>query len=223
VKRINPIYLLIAFTALLILLRDWLLPAETTAAIAASVESALIALGPFGHAGLVALFGLCGFFYLPIMIPLGILGGALYGPWVGAAVALAGIVLSTVTSTISVRHVFTGMQPMIDKRPKLKKVIASADRHLTLVIVMVRFAVVVPPLFQNVALALTGATITRLTLVTSVASIPAAVIYAFLGAGLVEADKVTDLTLYLAIPVALMLALTFVLAWFKSRLGDPAD
>lgn len=222
-KRINPIYLLIAFTALLILLRDWLLPAETTAAIAASVESALIALGPFGHVGIVAAFGVTGFFFLPFVIPLCLLGGALYGPWVGTALALAGLVLSTATSTLAVRHVFTGMQQTIEKRPKLKRMIASADRHLNLVIVTVRFAIIVPPLFQHVALALTGASLTRLVLVTSVASIPAAAIFSFLGAGLVEADNVTDLTLYLAIPVALMLALTLALSWFRSRLGDPAD
>ncbi len=222
-KRINPIYLLIASTALLILLRDWLLPADTTAAIAASVESTLVALGPLGYAGLVAAFGVSGFFFLPFVIPLCILSGALYGAWAGTGVALAGIVLSTVTSTVSVRHVFTGMQQTIDQRPKLKRMIATADRHLNLVIAMVRFAVIVPLLLQHVALALTGASLTRLVLVTSVASIPAAAIFAFLGAGLVEADKVTDLTLYLAIPVALMLGLTFALAWFRSRLGDPAD
>ena len=222
-KRINPIYLLIAFTALLILLRDWLLPAEMTDAIAASVESALIALGPFGYAGIVAAFGVTGFFFLPFVIPLCILGGALYGPWVGTALALAGLVVSTATSTLSVRHVFTGMQQTIDKRPRLKRMIASADRHLNLVIVTVRFAIILPPLFQHVALALTGASLTRLVLVTSVASIPAAAIFSFLGAGLVEADSVTDLTFYLAIPVAFMLALTLALYWFKSRLGDPAD
>jgi uncharacterized membrane protein YdjX (TVP38/TMEM64 family) len=223
VKRINPIYLLIALNVLLILFRDLILPEQVTAAIAEGVESALLALGPFGYVGLVAAYGLCGFFFVPIMIPLSILGGALYGAWAGTAVALAGIVLSTIATTISVRHVFTGMQPSIDKRPKLQRLIASADRHLNLVIVMVRFAVVVPPLFQNVALALTGASLTRLVLVTSVASIPAAAIYSFLGAGLVEAEKVTDLTLYLAIPVACMLALTGALAWLKVRLGDPAD
>lgn len=222
-KRINPVYLLIAFTALLFLLRDWLLPAETTAAIAASVESALIALGPLGYAGIVAGFGVSGFFFLPFVIPLCILSGALYGAWAGTGVALAGIVLSTVTSTVSVRHVFTGMQQTIDKRPKLKRMISNADRHLNLVIVTVRFAVIVPLLFQHVALALTHASLTRLAVVTSVSSIPAAAIFAFLGAGLVEADEVTDLTLYLAIPVALMLLLTLALAWFKSRLGDPAD
>jgi uncharacterized membrane protein YdjX (TVP38/TMEM64 family) len=223
VKRINPIYLLIALNVLLILFRDWLLPEETTAAIAASAESVLAALGPFGHAGLVAAIGICGFFFLPFVIPLGLLAGALYGPWSGTAVTLAGLVLCTVTSTLSVRHVFTGMQRTIEKRPKLKRLIASADRHVDLVIVMVRFAVVVPPLLQNIALALTRASIARLALVTAVAAIPIAAIYAFLGAGLVEADKLTDLALYLAVPVLLLLALSASLAWLKSRLGDPAD
>jgi uncharacterized membrane protein YdjX (TVP38/TMEM64 family) len=223
VNRINPVVLLIALNVLLILFRDLILPEHVTAAIAEGVESTLLALGPFGYVGLVAAFALCGFFFLPLLIPLSILGGALYGAWAGTAVSLAGIVLSTITSTVAVRQVFTGTQHSIDKRPKLKRLIASADRHLNLVIVMVRFAVVVPPLFQNVALALTGASLMRLVLVTAIASVPAAAIYSFLGAGLVEADKVTDLALYLALPVLLMLALTLLLAWLKVRLGDPAD
>jgi uncharacterized membrane protein YdjX (TVP38/TMEM64 family) len=223
VTRINPIVLLIVLNVLLILFRDLILPAEITAAIAGHVESALIALGPFGHAGLVAAFGLCGFFFVPLMIPLGILGGALYGAWAGTVVALAGIVLSTVTTTIAVRHVFTGSQQMIEKRPRLQRLVASADRHLNLVIVMVRFAVIVPPLFQNVALALTRASIMRLVLMTSLAAIPGAAIYSFLGAGLVAADRVTDLTLYLALPAALLLAVSLALAWIKARLGNPAE
>jgi len=223
VKRINPLYLLIALNVLLVLFRDWLLPEETTAAIAANVESVLVALGPFGYAGLVVAFGICGFFFLPFVIPLGLLSGALYGPWAGTAVTLAGLVVSTITLTLSVRHVFTGLQRTIDKRPKLKHLIASADRRLNLVIVMVRFAVVVPALLQSLALAMTHASVTRLALVTSVASIPAAAIYAFIGAGLVAGDELTDLAFYLAIPVVLLLALSASLAWFTSRLGDPAD
>jgi uncharacterized membrane protein YdjX (TVP38/TMEM64 family) len=223
VKRINPIYLLIVLNVLLILFRDLLLSEETITAIGDGVESALVALGPFGYAGLALAFALCGFFFIPLMIPLGILAGALYGAWGGTAVSLIGIVLSTATSTVAVRHVFTGMQPSIEKRPKLKRLIAGADRHINLVIVTVRFAVVVPPLFQNLALALTGASLTRLMLVTSLASLPGAAIYSFLGAGLVKAERVTDLTLYLAVPVLLMVGLSLSLAWFRSRLGDPAD
>lgn len=222
-KRINPLYVLIALNVLLILFRDWLLPEETTAAIGARTEAVLAALGPFGYAGLVAAIGICGFFFLPFVLPLCLLAGALYGPWAGTAVGLVGLVLGTVTSTFSVRHVFTGMQQTIDKRPGLKRLIASADRHLNLVIVMVRFAVVVPPLIQNIALALTHASVLRLTLVSVLALIPAAAIYAFIGAGLVEGRNAADLALYLAPPVLLLLMLSASLAWLTSRLGDPAD
>jgi uncharacterized membrane protein YdjX (TVP38/TMEM64 family) len=222
VQRINPIYLLIAVNVLLILFRDLLLPEHVTTAIAAGVEATLVALGPFGYAGLVAAFGLCGFFFLPLIVPLGILAGALYGAWAGTLVTLSGLLLSTVTSTVAVRHVFTGSQRMIEKRPRLQSVIASADRHLNLAIVMVRFFVVAP-LLQNIALAHTGASLARLLAVTSLAAIPTAAIYSFLGAGLVEAERVTDLTFYFAIPVAIMLALSFALAWFKARLDDPGD
>lgn len=220
-KRLSPIHLLIALNVLLILFRDLLLPDGTSAAIAASVESTLVALGPFGYLGLVLAYVVCSFFFVPLLIPLNILGGALYGAWAGTAVALAGITLGCVASTVSTRYVFTGMQHTIDRRPGLKRLISGADRHRDLVIVMVRFAVVVPYLFQNIALALTSASITRLAVLTAVSAIPGAAIYSFLGAGLVESGDVTQMLLYLGIPVALMLALTGVLAWLKSRLGDP--
>jgi uncharacterized membrane protein YdjX (TVP38/TMEM64 family) len=221
VKRINPIHLLIALNLLLILFRDLILPEGTSAALAEGVEATLVALGPFGYAGLVLAFLLCSFFFVPLMIPLNILGGALYGPGAGTAVALTGITLGCIASTISVRYVFTGMQQTIEKRPALKRLIAGADRHLDLVIVMVRFTVIVPYLFQNIALALTRASIARLTLLTAVSAIPSAAIYSFLGAGLVAADDLQQLLLYIGLPIALMLALAGALAWFRSRLGGP--
>jgi len=221
VKRLNPIHILIALNVLLILFRDLLLPEQATAAVATSVEATLAALGPLGYVGLVAIYVLCSFFFVPLLIPLNILGGALYGAAAGTAVGLAGITLGCVASTISARYVFTGMQQSIEKRPGLKRLIASADRHCNLVIVMVRFAVVIPYLFQNIALAVTSASITRLALVTAVSAIPGAAIYSFLGAGLVESEDTTEMLLYLAIPVAIMLALTGALAWFRHRLGGP--
>ena len=220
-KRLSPIHLLIALNVLLILFRDLILPAETTAAIGAEVESVLLALGPFGYVGLVLAYIVCGFFFVPLLIPLNILGGALYGAWVGTAVALAGITLGCVASTFSARHVFTGMQQSIDKRPGLKRMIAGADRHRNLIIVMVRFAVVIPYLIQNVALALTSASITRLAALTAVSAVPGAAIYSFLGAGLVESDDVQTTLLLLGISVAIMLALAGALAWLRTRLGEP--
>jgi len=221
VRRINPIHILIALNVLLLLFRDILLPEEISAAIAEHVETMLVALGPLGYVGIVAAYVICGFFFVPLLIPLNILGGALYGAAIGTGVALAGITLSSVASTVSVRYVFTGMQQTIDRRPGLKRLVTSADRHRNLVIIMVRFAVIVPYLFQNIALAATGSSITRLTVLTAISAIPGAAIYSFLGAGLVQSEDVTQMLWFLVVPVALMLGLTGAMAYFRNRFGGP--
>lgn len=220
VKRINPIYLLIALNIVLVLFRDVLLPEQTSAALASTVETSMLRLGPFGYVGIALAYVVCGFFFVPLLIPLNILGGALYGAYAGTVLALAGITLSCITSTVSARYVFTGMQGVVDRRPGLKRLIARADKHRNLAIVMVRFAVVVPYLLQNIALAMTSSSATRITLITAVSAIPGAAIYSFLGAGLVQADDVDEFLMYIAVPVVLMLALTGTMAWFKARYDD---
>ena len=216
-KRINPIHLLIALNILLIVFRDVLLPEETSAALAASIESSLLSLGVFGYVGIVVAHVLCAFFFVPLLIPLNILGGALYGAYEGTAVAIIGITLGTIASTISARHVFTGMQRSIEKRPGLKRLLGSADNRPNLTIALTRFTIVVPYLFQNIALAATKLSISRLAVVTAVSGIPGAAIYSFLGAGLVRAQQVNEMLLYLAVPILLMLAVSGAMAYFNSR------
>jgi len=221
VKRINPIHLLIALNILLIVFRDVLLPEETSAALAASIEASLLSFGVYGYAGLVAAHVLCAFFFVPLLIPLNILGGALYGAYEGTVVAMVGITLGTIASTVSVRHVFTGMQQSIDKRPGLKRLLGRADKHPNLAIALTRFTVVVPYLFQNIALAATNLSIARLALVTAASAIPGAAIYSFLGAGLVRAQRVNEMLLYLAVPIVLMLVISAAMAYFNSGSDDP--
>lgn len=217
VKRINPIHLLIALNILLFVFRDVLLPEETSAALAENIEATLVSLGVLGYIGIIAGYVLCAFFFVPLLIPLNILGGALYGAYVGTVVALVGVTLGTIASTVSARHVFTGMQESIDKRAGLKRLLDRADDHPNLTILLMRFAIVVPYLFQNIALAATRISITRITLVTVVSGIPGAAIYSLLGAGLVRADQVDEMLLYLAVPILLMLALSGAMILFQNR------
>ena len=216
-KKINPIYLLIALNIVLILLRDVFLSAETQAALVGWVENTAIQLGMFGYVGIVLAYIVCGLFFVPILIPLNIFGGAVYGAYIGTAIALIGITFSCFASIVSARHLFTGMQRTIDNRPGLKRLIDVADRHPNLAIVMVRFVVVLPYLVQNIALAATKSSALRVTLITTVSAIPGAAIYSFLGAGLVQAEDVTELMLYLTVPILLMLAITGAMFYFKSR------
>jgi uncharacterized membrane protein YdjX (TVP38/TMEM64 family) len=221
VKRINPIYVMIALNVIAIVLRSFILPEETMDAWGAAVESVLLSLGAFGYVGLVLAYVVCSFFFIPLLIPLNILGGALYGGYIGTAVASVGITLGSIATIVSVRYVFKGMQFSLDERPRLKQLLSHADRHRNLVIVIVRFTVVFPYLWQNVALAVTSSSIVRITLLTTFSVIPGAAIFSFLGAGLVHADQVHELVFYLALPVVLLLIISGGLVYIRKKYEEP--
>jgi uncharacterized membrane protein YdjX (TVP38/TMEM64 family) len=73
---------------------------------------------------------------------------------------------------------------------------------------------------QNIALSATRSSAIRVTLITTVSAIPGAAIYSFLGAGLVQAEDVTELMLYVSVPVLLMLAITGAMFYFRSRYAE---
>jgi len=223
-KRINPIYLLIALNIVLFVFRDLLFSEETSAAIAASIETAVLSLGTFGYIGIVVGYVLCAFFFVPLLIPLNILGGALYGALVGTIVAVVGVTLGTIASTISARHVFTGMHKSIDRRPMLKRMLVRADNHPNLTVLLIRFVVVIPYLVQNLALAATAISLRRIALITAVSAIPGAAIYSLLGAGLVRADRASEMLLYVAVPIVFLLLLSLFMAYLngKSSAENPA-
>jgi uncharacterized membrane protein YdjX (TVP38/TMEM64 family) len=221
VKRINPIYVLIALNILLIVFRDLVLSEEASAALGSAVEASVLGFGVFGYLGIVIAYGVCAFFFVPLLIPLNILGGALYGAYTGTAVALAGIVLGCFASTVSARYVFTGMQRSLDEDRRLKQLIAHADRHRNLVIVIMRFAVFIPYLVQNIALAATSSSAVRIAVVTAVSAIPGAAIYSFLGAGLVHAEQAHELILYLALPIVLLVGVSGGLVYIRKKYEEP--
>lgn len=223
VKRINPVWLLVGLNIFFLLLRNVLLPEETSAAIGNWVEMSMLRLGGFGYIGLVVGFVLCGFFFVPLLIPLNILGGALYGAYAGTVIAVIGVTLSTAASTVSARYLFTGVRQTLNRRPRLQYFVELADRHVNLAIVMIRFIVVVPYMLQNVALAMTRASIVRITVLTTLSAIPGAAIYSFLGAGLVQAGDARELLFYVAVPILLMLGVTAVVAWLRARQRDESE
>jgi uncharacterized membrane protein YdjX (TVP38/TMEM64 family) len=217
VRRINPIWLLIAFNVLFFVMRGWVLPEGAIEQFSNEVEASLQGFGIAGYAGIVIAYAVCAFFFIPLLIPINILCGAVYGAWVGTAISLVGITFGSIASTISVRHVFTGMQRTIDGRPAAQKILAQIERYGTVIVILVRLAFVVPYLLQNILLATTKIGIGRLTWLTAVGSLPSAAIYSFLGAGLMQAGSVDELALYLAVPLVLLIAVTVLIRWLNAK------
>ena len=220
-KRINPIYLLIALNIAFFAFRDLILSEESQQALATAIESSLLSIGLFGHVGIVAAYVVCGFFFVPLLIPLNILGGALYGAWVGTIIAVIGVTLSTMASTYAARYVFTGMQASIENRPRIRRLLDHADEHQNLVIILIRFMFVIPYLVQNIALAMTSSSIMRISLLTMLGASPGAAIYSLLGAGLVRAEQVDEMLLYLALPVLLFVAVSLGMIYVRKKYEEP--
>ena len=203
--------MLVAFNVLVFLFRDVLLPEDLLARSSASLEATLLDLGVFGYIGIVGLYTACAFLFIPLLIPLNILCGALYGPYMGTVISLVGITLGCIASTLSVRYVFRGMEKLVEKRPAAQKVLKQVEQRGDIMVIAVRLAFVVPYLLQNIALAITSIGIWRLTALTAIGSIPSAAIYSFLGAGLMRSENVSQFALYLAVPLLLFIVISFVL------------
>lgn len=216
-KRINPIYLIIAFNVLFFVLQDFVLPEGALDRFSERVEISLAGLGVLGYVSVLAIYTICSFFFIPLLIPINILCGAIYGPYVGTAVAIVGITMGCAASTLSVRYVFRGMQRAVDARPAAQKILAQVGRHGAIVVIAVRLAFVVPYLLQNVVLAVTSVNVYRLTLLTAIGALPGAAIYSFLGAGLMQADSARELTFYLAVPLVLLVVVGLALKYFNTR------
>ena len=220
-KRINPIYLLITLNIVFFAFRDLILSEEAQAILAMEIESTLLSFGIFGHVGIVVAYVLCGFFFVPLLIPLNILGGALYGAYVGTIIALVGVTLSTMASTYAARHVFTGMQKTVENRPRIQRLLAHADDHQNLAIILIRFMFVIPYLVQNIALAMTRSSITRISVLTMLGASPGAAIYSLLGAGLVRAEQVNEMLLYLVLPILLFILVSLAMIYVRKKYEEP--
>jgi len=166
VRKLNPVLLLMIFSVLIFLVRKVFFPQYTDDMLISALQGLLAQLGLLSVVYLLLGFVVCAFFFIPVLMPLCILCGAFYGPVQGSVVALAGITLGCVATTVSVRRVFRGMGRVVMEHPEYKNLLVKLTHHGVVVVLLVRLAFVVPYILQNILLALTNISIARLTLLT---------------------------------------------------------
>lgn len=216
-RRVNPLYIFIGLNILIFLFGDWIVGEESARELAGRIDGFVGRLGWIGYVGIVVVYAVSAFFFVPILIALNVVSGALFGPIIGTGVSLVGITLGAVASMWSVRYVFTGMQAQIDKRPYAQNVLRQIGQHGAIVVLMVRLAFIVPYLLQNIALALAPIRVHRVALLTAIGALPGAAVYSFLGAGLMRSAEVEELAFYLAIPLVVLLAVFGVMKYLNAK------
>lgn len=161
--------------------------------------------------GYAILIGAC----LPVALMLSLVGGLIFGPWLGAAAVLVGATCGAVITYAATRSAFA---PLLTSRaqrdPRLRRVIHGFGRSAFSYILTLRFIPVVPFALVNVAAGLAAAPLRAFVLATLAGGAPTALIYAGLGAGL-GASLGSEQSLHAALQsprVLLPLAGLFVLA-----------
>lgn len=118
-------------------------------------------------------------------IPLLIVAGLVFGPWLGSTLALVGIVTGSALTFLIGRHFLTRHINRWRKRyPQLDRSIHFAERHDVTVLLVARTGPVFPLNLLNYALGATEVSFRRYLVVSFFASLPAAIIYAGLGEAL---------------------------------------
>lgn len=222
-KRINPVFLLVFFSILIFVLRKVLFPEYSDDALVGYIEAFLARFGNFSILILMGVYFLCSFFFIPILIPLNIACGAIFGPMLGSVVGLAGILVSCLATTVSVRYVFRGMGAFAMNHQDVKRFLNQITRHGIIVVVLVRLAFVVPYLVQNFVLALTNLRLARLLALTLVGGLPGVVSYSFLGAGLMRLDDAGTYGVLLMVPLVLLVLVSLVIHVLRRQAGIGAD
>jgi uncharacterized membrane protein YdjX (TVP38/TMEM64 family) len=218
-NKINPVILLITVSILVFILRKVLFPEYSDIALISIMEELLSTFGMMSIVYLLTLYFFCSFFYIPILIPLNIACGALYGPVLGSFVGLAGIMVSCIASTISVRYVFRGMGEFAMRHQDAKKFLNQFTRYGTIVVLIVRMAFVVPYLVQNIILAMTNIKLPRLLLLTLFGAMPGVISYSFLGAGIVSLDDAGTYGIYLLVSLVLLTLVTVFIHFTNREMG----
>ena len=131
--------------------------------------------------GYAVLIGAC----LPVALMLSLIGGVIFGPWLGACAVLVGATSGAVITYTAARSAFA---PLLlnraERDPRLQRVIQGFGRSAFSYTLTLRFIPVVPFALVNVAAGLAAVPLRAFVLATLTGGTPTALIYAGLGAGL---------------------------------------
>jgi uncharacterized membrane protein YdjX (TVP38/TMEM64 family) len=122
---------------------------------------------------------------LPLALMLSLIGGLIFGPWMGAAAVLLGATGGAVLTYAAARSAFApALITRAERDPRLGRVMGGLNRNAFSYILTLRLIPFVPFALVNVAAGLAAVPARAFAFATIAGGAPAALIYASLGSGL---------------------------------------
>ncbi|SMC90014.1 SNARE associated Golgi protein [Desulfocicer vacuolatum DSM 3385] len=215
--------LFLGLQILLLLGKFIFFPEYNNESLTSDLQNPLSLLGFWSYFIVTGTYVLSAFFFIPILILLNIISGALYGPYIGTIISISGITLGSMASTISVRYVFKEIQFSIKKNPNAQEIYLLLSKHGSIMVIIIRLIFIVPYLLQNLILALTPIGLIKLALLTFWGALPGAAAYSLIGAGLVQTNDVNKAGWYIGIGVTILTSCFLLMKYLRKKFQIPPN
>ena len=162
---------------------------------------------------------------LPFGLPMSILGGFLFGQWVGGLLILLSSTTGALIVFLIARYFFSDFinRKFLKKIQKLKSYFQKNDIEFML---LIRLVPILPYFAQNLLLAVIGTTVFKFYFTTVIGQLPWSIIYASIGSG-INSLTFEDINLFEEVfnnpkylfPIIFILLLIMISFYFRKKIS----
>ncbi|MBM7556410.1 TVP38/TMEM64 family protein [Halanaerobacter jeridensis] len=181
------------------------------------LKQAIDGLGFWGPVVFIGLWIASAVFLLPGGA-LGLVGGVLFGPWLGTTYTIFGATLGAVAAFLAGKYVARDMvKSMVENNPKLQKIDKGVEEEGWRFLMLTRLVPVFPYNVQNYVYALTAVDLLTYTWTTFVFMLPGSLAFSFAGGAVTSGGSPVKIIAYLAVAGLVLFGISLIPKWLKKK------
>lgn len=184
------------------------------------LKEAIDGLGFWGPIVFMLLWVASAVFLLP-GAALGIVGGILFGPWLGTFYTALGATIGAVAAFLAGKYVARDMvKGMMEKNPKLRKIDEGVKKEGWRFVMLTRLVPVFPYNVQNYVYSLTAIKLPLYALTTFVFMLPGVFAFSFAGGAVTAGGSPVRIIIYLAIAGISLFLISLIPKYLNKKHGN---
>ncbi|MGM0501804.1 MAG: TVP38/TMEM64 family protein [Bacillota bacterium] len=182
-----------------------------------AIKEAIDGLGFWGPVAFIGLWLASAVFLLPGGA-LGLVGGALFGPWLGTLYTALGSTIGAIAAFIAGKYIARDMvQGMVENNPKLKKIDEGVEKEGWRFVMLTRLVPIFPYNVQNYVYALTAIDLPSYSLATFVFMLPGCLAFSFAGGAITSGGSPVKIIAYLAVAGVVLFGISLIPKFLKKK------
>ncbi|GAB6137774.1 TVP38/TMEM64 family protein [Halanaerobaculum tunisiense] len=177
-------------------------------------------LGFWGPVAFIGLWIASAVFLLPGGA-LGLVGGLLFGPWLGTLYTILGATIGAVAAFLAGKYVARDMvENMVENNPKLQKIDKGVEKEGWRFLMLTRLVPVFPYNVQNYVYSLTAVSLPVYTWTTFVFMLPGCLAFSFAGGAITSGGSPVKIIAYLAVAGVVLFGISLIPKWLQKKNDD---